>query len=93
MEVIQISSSKGAGRYKEDLLVDLVKKALKASKDGVIAGYPLEPFLKTVYIGEQRPNLGALRKKIQELGYKHGIGNIGVTIREKKGEIGFYLKK
>ena len=92
MEVIEISDTRSGGRYKEDVLIDLVKKALKASKNGKIAGYPLEPFLKAVYIGD-KPNLGALRKKIQELGYKHGIGNIGVTIREKKGEIGFYLKE
>ena len=92
MEVIEISNTRGGGRYKEDVLVDLVKKALKESKNGKIAGYPLQPFIKAVYDGE-KPNMGALRKKIQEIGFKHNIGNIGVTIREKKGEIGFYLKE
>ena len=93
MEVIDIGSIRGAGKYKEDKLLELIKKALSQGKGGKVAGYRLKAFLKEVYIGEGGPNLGALRKKIAELGYKQGIGNIGVTISEKKDIIGFYLKK
>jgi len=93
MEVIQISNTRGAGRYKEDVLIDLVKKALRESKNGHIAGYPLNAFIKTVYIGGEKPNMGALRKKIQEIGFKSGLGDVGVTIKKKKNEIGCDKKR
>jgi len=94
MEVIDIETDgRGAGKYNESKLVEAVKKALKeGEKTGKMGGYRLKTFIKEVYVGE-KANLGALRKKVQEIGWKHNLGDIKVTIREKDDLIGFSVKK
>jgi hypothetical protein len=97
MEVIDLEANgKSAGKYDEKKFLSLVKKALEqGQKTGKTGGYPLADFVKEVYTGES-PNMGALRKKAQEIGWKHNIGDVRVIIKEKgveKPVIGFSLKK
>ncbi|MBE0516817.1 MAG: hypothetical protein IBX41_05430 [Methanophagales archaeon] len=95
MEVITIEKAQGSrsGKYDEKKLLEAVKKALKeGEKTGKMAGFKLKAFIEEVYTGE-KPNLGALRKKVQEIGWKHNLGDVKVTIKEKDDLIGFYLQK
>lgn len=106
MEVIEVQGkSSKIGKYNEEKLLERLKEALEASKKakGKVMGFSLKAFLSEVYSGE-KPNLGALRKrwigakpylriKVQEIGWKHNLGDIKVTIREKDDVIGFYLQK
>ncbi len=93
MEVIQIENqSKNTGRFNEETIVKAIKQVLEANKkSGKVSGYRLKEFLKECYSGD-RPNLGALRKKIEEIGYKHQLGEVKATISVKSNTIGFYIK-
>lgn len=93
MEVIDMEAGRTGGKYNEEKLLKAIKDALDASKKtGKVAGFHLKAFLKEVYSGD-KPNLGALRKKVQEMGYKHGLGDVRVTIRENDNLIGFFINK
>lgn len=94
MEVIEIEANNSkTGRYNEEKLLKAIQEAIQATKKtGKVSGFHLKDFLKEVYSGD-KPNLGALRKKCQELGYKHRIGDVKLTIKEKENLIGFYLRK
>lgn len=94
MEVISIDANgRGSGKYNEAALLEAIKAALEESKKTKkTAGFHLQAFLAEVYEGES-PNLGAVRKKVQEIGWKHHLGDVRTTIREKDDLIGFYINK